>query len=259
MKKISLFLSLLFILPAVFSQTIFMGKVTHQFRSDQDNMTGTVEVFYGDQKIRGIKRLDHIKHDYDNDDLLVDFSKGIIYHINTVQRTYTATDMKSGYGGKFPKLVAAPEKNIRLLNYQCNAFIIKSDDNRAVIDYGGFIFWYADSLYFPVSEPDLLTEDIALFTNGKNVGMGITANIKIEEKNIDAALIPVAVERMPVPDSIFEIPKDYVLEKPELDIHLDSVAKATGPPKKPVKKPVPQSGKKKVPVKAKVVGRKDTN
>jgi hypothetical protein len=271
MKKIFPFVLLLFITPAVFSQTIFMGKVTHQFKSDKENESGTVEVFYGDQKIKGIKKTRGKENQARTDDILIDFSKGTIYHINALKKTYKADTLTNKSVNMLGGQLYPTKKNKMVLNYSCSAFAL-SDTGKFGTGMD-FLFWYADSLYYPVNEKYLHADEVLLFTNGKTIGMGVAIGSELYGEKIVIGMNPLAVEAISLPDSLFEIPKDYVLEKYEQYIQadstvlasdsvarmLDSAVKAVKTPKKPVKKAVPQSGKKKLPVNPKAIGRKDTN
>jgi len=272
MKKTFLSLYLLLLTPAVFSQLPFTGKVTHLFKNDEEDENGTVEVFYGNQKVRGIKKLAHPKHDYDNDDLLIDFSKSVIYHINPLQKTYSIDTMKAGPASTFPLLVAEPSKNTTILNRHCSAFTVNDKEKMGFMDNMGFLFLYADSLYFPVNEKKLLSDEIALFTNGKTIGMGIAITMQEGGNKKIFGLTPVAIEPMAVPDSLFEVPKDYVLEttyqylKSDTAVKMavdsvatimDSMIRVNTPPKKPVKKTTPKSTKNKAPVKGAATRRKE--
>ena len=278
-KKSLLSLLLLLITSLAFAQTAFTGKVTHIFKNDQEKESGTIEIFYGDQKVRGIKKLALPKKDDDNDDIMIDFSKGVIYHINPFQKTYSVDTMKARPASTFPLLVAEPSKNTTVLNHHCSAFIVNDNDKTGFMDNMNFLFWYADSLYFPVNEKNLLSDEISLFTNGKTIGMGIAITMQEAGNKKIFGLTPVAIEPMALPDSLFEVPKDYVLETTEQYLRadtatmmeadsaarimdsvvkaMDSTIRAIDPPKKPVKKSVPKSTKNKAPVKAEAIRRKE--
>jgi hypothetical protein len=254
MKKILLSLSFLLIIAAVYPQAPFVGKITHKMTSNQENMVGTIEIFYGEQKIRAVKKIEGGK-EFDDADMVVDFFKGIVYHMNTALKTYRADTIKSNSFHRSPKFVAVAAKNTTLLNHQCSAFTVIDKNAKGLMDDMDFVFWYADSLYFPVYDDNFLFEETALFTNGKHIGMGITINMQLGDKKLIAAISPVTIEPRPVPDSLFEIPKDYVLETTSQYIMADTAViqeidglKANPVPKKPIKKTVPQSNKKKVPV-----------
>lgn len=135
-----------------------------------------------------------------------------MYNINHLNRTYKIDSIKNKMSHSFPSFVPIPEKNKLILNRSCSAFSLDSSKKNVFTDKMNFLFWYADSLHFSVDDKYLISDDMAVFTNGKTICMGI--KIIIDDHNVKktAELTPVLVTPMHLADSIFEIPADYILE-----------------------------------------------
>jgi hypothetical protein len=209
MRKLFLFLTYLLFSALIFSQTVFEGKVKHSLTAEKLNQKGTVEVFYGNQKIKG-KIYMPAEEGIKEDEILIDFSKGILYHLYPLKKTYHLTHLKNKISS-FPNLPATTQKKI-ILNLSCTSFFLKDTAKSEWMGEMDIMFWFADSLYFPVSEEYLTSDEIPLFTNGKTIGMGMNINMPFEgkDKNI-FILTPTSIEKGAIPDSIFQIPINYKL------------------------------------------------
>jgi hypothetical protein len=267
MKKTSLSILLTIFTLTLFAQTQFEGKVTHTFKTELDNETGTIEVFYGNQKIKGLKKIKGKENENGTDDLVIDFSKGILYKINAAAKTYSADTFINKTNTVFGTLTKLSGKNKIILDHSCSAFTI-TDKNEAI---GGmdFLFWYADSLYFVVDEKYLQSDEAALFTNGKTIGMGISVTMQAANAKMVFGLTPSLIEPMHLPDSVFEIPKEYILEASTdqylksdsvIKVEMSRIDSAINPPKPPkaIKNKIPvKSTPKKVAAKSTATKRKE--
>lgn len=272
MKKFILLFIVIFFAALAFSQTVFQGKVIHKFITERDNETGTVEVFYGNLKIKGVKKITPpVKGIEINDDvLIIDFSKGVSYHVNPVTKTYRADSLKNKRPNAFPALVKDSRKNTKILNQSCSAFVLDTTAKNAgaFIKNMDFLFWYADSLNFPIDEQYINSDDLGMFTNGKTIGMGLTVTLDLNQNKKTLSLIPISVEPMQLPDSLFEIPRDYILETnptrystdDTLNAAMSKIDSAVNPPKvprEPKKKTPLKPAQKKVSVNSSATGRKE--
>lgn len=182
MKKILLpFLSILFI-SAIFSQIPFEGKITHKITSELENQSGIIEMFYGKQKVRGIANDSNLERN--SDITIFDFAKGLKYHIHPLEKTYTIDSLDRKSPNNFFNSFIKTGKHNTISSHYCSAFAITDtikDDNENM----HFIFWYADSLYFPINNQYINSSEIFAFTNGKNIGMGMDLSMTSgeEEKN----------------------------------------------------------------------------
>ncbi|MGG9964620.1 hypothetical protein [Ferruginibacter sp. SUN106] len=212
MNKIALSILLAIFGLTLFAQTQFEGKVTHTFITERENETGTIEVFYGNQKIKGLKKIKGKENENGTDDLVIDFTKGILYKINAVTKTYSADTFINKKNTVFGTLLKLPGKNKTILDHSCSAFTITGNGKNEFMGEMDFLFWYADSLYFTIDEKYLQSDEVTLFTNGKTIGMGISVTTQAGNIKQVFELIPAQVEPMHLPDSLFEIPGDYTVE-----------------------------------------------
>jgi len=236
-----------------FSQTPFEGKISYKLAAENEHESGTIEVLYGNQKIKGSFKKNSLEFN-DHHVILIDFLKGIIYDINDSTKSYTAKSLKNKPDMDFISRYNKSGIKKNILGQTCSSFSLVDTTNKGEF-FGDmeFIFWYADSLYFIVSEEYLNSDDMIIFTNGKNIGMGMTMKTEDLGKNTFFNLEPVKIEAMPLADSLFELPAGYVLKKTgeqqpgtglqkeeSFEIKLSEI-KSDGPPPLP---PPPKKKKK---------------
>ena len=219
MKKISLPFLLLICSFSMYAQAPIEGKVTHKLTAETETKSGLIEIFYGKKKIKGVIRQNDDKES-GKDDLLLDFNQGLVYHLNAVDKTYRVDTMIGKTVNTLSALTPLAEKNKVKLGVSTSAFSIKDTSNMNPLGNMTMEFWYADSLMFPIEEKYLGSDESVLFTNGKTIGMGLIMNFELGESKKTFELEPVLIEPGNLPDSIFEIPGDFVMES----IVADSIA-----------------------------------
>lgn len=239
-----------FITAGALSQTNFQGKVVYTLsvKSVEQNSSDTLEIYFGRNKIKGVQRGSSKK----KEDLLIDFEEGLSYTIKHDSKTYQVDKIEEGKTGD---LVADKSANKILLNQPATAYSVLPKDSSA-----GFgakaTYWYADSIFYIVPQQYVSSQDVTMFTNGKNLGLGMYMGLKFGEVTMIVEGKPMSIEPMSLPDSLFIMPADYVLDIPEPDSTVkaepDSIVKADLDEieKKPARKaPVKKAPAKKAPVK----------
>ena len=191
------------------SQTPFEGKITYMSNVFGEVKKDSTEVFFGIQKIKS-RQVGPGSGSNAEEDILVDFAKGKLYHINNMFKTYRIEIL--GKNPTFSNSFAKTEKRELRLNESCTAFSLKGI-SLDKIDQNGrvYYYWFADSLFFPVKEEYALAQQTIMFTNGKTTGMGMKVGIKNDKENNVIEQNPVLIEKKHVQDSIFTIPKNYKL------------------------------------------------
>jgi len=242
------------------AQAPFEGKVTHKLTTETTTKSGMVEIYYGKKMIKGIIRQNDEK-DLGKDDLLLDFNKGLVIHLNSIDKTYRMDSMKGKSPGMMSALDPMKDQNRVILGYHTSAYIPKDTAGMNLFGNMSLVFWYADSLLFPIDEQFIGSDDIALFTNGKTIGMGLNMNLEIGESKKTFELDPLLIEPGNLPDSIFDIPGDFVMESIVADsIAMVDTTYTTPAPaeKKIIKKKTPaKPARSKQPVKSKTALRKE--
>jgi hypothetical protein len=247
-----LFLALVLLISGslVFSQSPFEGKVTHKLNDESKAKSGNIEIYYGKQKLKGIL-VSNDTNETGKDDLLMDFSKGLVYHINTREKTYRFDSINNKHSENLPPLFASKSNNKTILGHHSSAY---STMDTAKTDMAGdfkMMFWYADSLSFPVDEKNM-NSDLIAFTNGKTICMGMFMQLDLGDGAKGFEIKPVLIEPMHLPESVFEIPGDYTLEIVQPPM-ADTAAQYEAPmPSKPkMNKAAKTINKKKLPEKPK--------
>lgn len=269
MKNIILPFLLALIISPSSAQTVFEGKVTHKLTAETESKSGMIEIYYGKKMIKGIIKQNDDK-ETGKDDILLDFNKGLVYHLNAVDKTYRLDSMKGRPAGVMSALNPWKEKDRVISGFHTSAYIPKDTAEMNLFGNMTMLFWYADSLLFPVDEQLMGSDDIALFTNGKTIGMGLNMSMEFGESKKTFELEPVLIEPGNLPASTFEIPADFTIElndtpvipdslREEDAFMLDSVKTQTTPPVKKVikKKTPPKPNKSKPPVKSNAATRKE--
>lgn len=249
MKNIILHFLLAFIIAPSFAQSVFEGKVTHKLTAETESKSGMIEIYYGKKMIKGIIKQNDDK-ETGKDDILLDFNKGLVYHLNAVDKTYRLDSMKGRPSGVMSALNPWKEKDRVISGYHTSAYIPKDTAEMNLFGNMTMLFWYADSLLFPVDDQLMGSDEIALFTNGKTIGMGLNMSMEFGESKKIFELAPVSIEPGILPVSTFEIPADFafVYDTPVIPDSLreedafmtDSVTTTPAPPvKKTIKKKTP--------------------
>ncbi len=263
MPKAVFLFCFLFSRAVVFSQAPFEGKIIYKMTGDDENQSGMAEVLYGKQKIKGAVKKSSAEAKQD-DIIIIDFSKGIFYRINDSAKNYSARQLKNDSTNSIFVRYHKTEMKRNILGQHCSSFsFIDTTQRKSLIGDMDFLFWYSDSLYYPVSQQYINSDDIPMFTNGKNIGMGVKMEMDILGKRTVVNLEPVQIQAMLLPDSLFDLPKGYILKKEEfeeggktidvgsklvenVEIKISEI-KSVGspPPPPPPPPPNPASGKKK--------------
>lgn len=211
-KSFSIFFALL-ICTDLYAQQNFEGKIVYA-----GNFLGKEEitVFFGkDKLLTKTSPIDSINGN--NKDLLIDFSKGVVYYLDRLTKTYSSeniTDSKSD----FHVLTPWAEKNVTVLGHHCSAYK-PADRSTDKPERSPFSIFYADDLFYHVKEEYTRMQGLQFFTNGKNVGMGIEMEAT-DNKKQGIFPVSIAAEKM-LPDSIFTIPQNYKMKSYETN--TDSV------------------------------------
>lgn len=264
MPKTFFLFCFLFSCSVVFSQTPFEGKIIFKLTTEEENQSGRLELLYGKDKIKGEMKRSGPEAKKD-DIIIIDFSKGIIYEINDSAKKYSIRQLKSPDNNLFVNYRKTEMKKM-ILGQPCSAFsFIDTTEKSDFIGDMDFMFWYADSLFYPVNEKYMHSDDIPIFTNGKNIGMGMTAKMKVIDKATFFDLQPIEIIPMPLADSLFTLPRSYILKQEELeegkktidpgsipaeDIEvkmrkIEEIKSGDAPPPPPPPPPAPASAKKK--------------
>lgn len=189
----------------VFAQKSFEGKVTYKFQEATGKSEMRMDAYFGKQKIKAIlKESDSIKNG--KDDLLIDFTKGIIYHLNSTNKTYRADSMKNFTVQGMPAVTPASGKSKNILGYHATEFTGLDTSKSEFMVQMNFTIWYADSLYFPFDKAYANKDMIPMFGNGSTISMGM----EIDKYFL---MTPVSVEPQSLPGSIFSVPADYLQEQ----------------------------------------------
>ncbi len=256
MKKILFLLALVCFATNLFSQKVFEGKILYKVINTEGKEAGIIEVLFGKEKIKTTI----IKNNYPKKatgDLLLDFSKGLVYHIYYGSKEYKIDSLllKSNSNKSQKFIPTGAVRNIA--GYNCKAYINTTpEEKRYMEDDSVSILWYSDSLFFYVDAKFAITEEMMFLINGKTINLGITTSAK----NADSLfkVLPISITAMPLPDSLFKMPADYALEagsfyktKPanadtEYKIKMTELKKDSPTPPPPPPPPLPKSTKKSI-------------
>lgn len=210
----------LFICTTLYAQQNFEGKIVYA-----GNFLGKDEitVFFGkDKLLTKTNPIDSINGN--NKDFLIDFTKGVVYYIDRLFKTYSResiTDSRSD----LLTLVPSAENNTIILGYNCSAYRLTGQKGHEQ-EKDPFYFFYADTLLYHVKEEYTRLQGLQFFTNGANVGMGFqTAPAKFSDDK-KMGLIPVSVAAEIIPDSIFSLSgfKIYDITVTDTEVKEDAEA-----------------------------------
>jgi hypothetical protein len=207
MKYFFLALVLSIFYMTAFSQVLFEGKVTHLVTTQEGAIPDTLEIFYGKQKIISVSKAGKPGRTV-GDDIIIDFSKELVYYINVSKKTYTKNSLRYDLSEMFLNFFRKTGEQKTILNYRCSAYTIsdsgKIEKNKDI----DLLFWYSDSLFYPLSKKYKHSPELYNFTNGETIAMGITMSFGRSSK---IAMVPVLVQRMELNEALFEIPIGYTL------------------------------------------------
>ncbi|MES2849231.1 MAG: DUF4412 domain-containing protein [Bacteroidota bacterium] len=214
--------------------TVFILSLVNQLSVAQKNFEGkiiyentiprlgksTTEIYFGNQKLK-IRELSGQKSGYP-EERITDFLKGIAYWINDSSKTYyeflvpkrlsdSIMELKID---SLTKLKPFPEKNKRILGYNCTAYTLGNISEpipEMRMPRVAIYMWYADSLFYTIDNMYKHGTDIEKATNGRNVGMGMEINIGPDSSLQKIISEPVSIISEAFPDSVFLIPAGYSL------------------------------------------------
>jgi hypothetical protein len=194
-------------------QKNFEGKIIYKFFQSDEKNEGTFETYFGKEKIKVLIKANNSKSE--KDDLLIDFNAGILYYINSNNKTYRKENLgdslKITY--RMSSLQITPKKNKTILGYHCTAYSGKDTIKSGFSEPMSFTIWYADSLLFGFNKKYLIGNMIPVFGNGSKIGLAFELMLGNDKKRnkMEASLF--SIEPSSSPDSFFIIPQDYVAEK----------------------------------------------
>ncbi|MEP7141999.1 MAG: hypothetical protein ABI707_03965 [Ferruginibacter sp.] len=197
------------------SQDNFEGKITYRISSSMEKENSTMEVLFGDQKIK-VLVTPSVSKSNNKEDLILDFKNGVFYKITNRNKTYAIDSLKKSGNDIINSqklMVALPEKNAILLGYKSSAFTIPAAEIRGLPSTNVMAtFWYADSLQYKIPEKYTSVQMVPLFTNGSSVGLGIKLVMQMEQnKNDTSEFLVLTIEPKKIPDSLLGLPPGYAL------------------------------------------------
>ncbi len=260
MLKACLSIFFLFSCFSLFPQIPFEGKITYKLTTESDDRSGVIEVFYGKQKIKGILKNAGIKLKKANI-MLIDFSNNLLYEIDDSTKSYTVDSIGIKSANSLFSRYQLSGKKKNILQKPCSEFYYIDTVSDDIVRNLDFLFWYADSLYFPVNDKYLGSDEIVMFTNGKNIGMGMAMKMEIFKKETFLNLQPIQIEPRQLADPLFDLPAGYTLKKKDslqksresgyieqgnnYTIEMSEIKVEEAPPPPPPPPPPPVQAKKK--------------
>jgi hypothetical protein len=163
---------------------------------------------------------------------------------NAIAKTFRKEAMTDSTKAKFLPLISIQGKNKIIHGYVSTAYQASDTSKSDFMTAMHLQPWYADSLFFPVSPSQILYEMVPLFTNGKSINLGMKTQMTNDTTPILQFVVQ-SVTAAQLPDSIFVLPKDYMIEtRIDHDLDIDSTIaivdtttkitkQATGKNKKP--------------------------
>jgi hypothetical protein len=190
------------------AQKNFEGKIVYKLASLFGDTQ--VTVYFGNERLKAeINSTDSI--DNNDDDLLIDFANGIVHFMNRRKKTYRTDSIAGTKMQRLPSIKYLPEKNKKILGYNCSAYEMADTSNNDFKNGVSFSVFYADSLFYSVKQDYVNIEMTPLFTNGKTICMGIEVKQKNDSQKSAFGLIPILITAEKIPDSIFSL-SDYDLD-----------------------------------------------
>jgi hypothetical protein len=229
------------------AQENFQGRVVFSMSSSSAKELIPVEVLYGDQLIKVLVKSDGQQASA-QDDLIFDFKKGILYKIKNHNKSYRVDSLGKGYANSFlspTRHVAIPANDTVLLGYPCKAYTLPESQTDITSGNMKVTFWYTDSLVYKVPAEYMYTDPVAIVTNGRAVGFGLTYTAGAGNQEEYTRMSVVSVDRKTVPLDSLALPPGYTSGQAmapfndDTPMAVDTVASpdmtgqpATGEPKK---------------------------
>ncbi len=257
MKKGMLLLVMVCITTLLLSQKVFEGKIIYQVLSGDGNESALIEVLFGKDKIRTSIIVNNHPQNATGD-LLFDFSNGVAYSFPYGSKEYKTDSIPLKLNGYKSQQFKATAKVLNISGNSCKAYInITTDEKRFIVQDKMLVHWFADSLFFPVAAKFAINEEMSFLTNGQNIGLGMGTQSKNGDGSYSNKFSAISVDAMPLPDSLFKIPNDYILTPGSfyktntnnknvevLDIKMEMLKPAPSPPPPPAFKPKAKTTKK---------------
>lgn len=256
MKKYFLLSAFALVSVVSFCQLPFEGKIVYKMVDGEKMKEASIEAWFGKGKIKAI--VNETNEDRKpKEDLLIDFTNGIIYYLDTDNKTYRIDSLANKKS--FPGLTKTPAKNKTITGYPATAYGTIDTSDSEFLGKMEMNFWYADSIYFPVDSKYNFYEMIPIFSNGTNIGLGMEMNLGISSPEKSFTITALSVTPMQLSDSDFILPQDYTIEEELAATKMDTAYLNEPPmmdtpmaaPKKATTKTIKNKPASKKPVKSK--------
>lgn len=171
---------------------------------------------------------------------LIDLDSGYSYEIETSENKITQdTIIKNDYRIITPRF--SPDSARVILRHQCT--YVRYDSVHPVMETAGDMhLWFADSLYFSIPGKYMPYIPYLVISNGTNICLRSSYSTYLTRNGL-AQLTTMAekIEEMQLPDSLFALPKNYLVQKlinppasiDVLETEMFEIKKGDNPPPPP--------------------------